>query len=154
MKKLSTITAYSFSTLIIFICIAFMPSNVIAQKTFNETLDIHLKAIKNADLKSFEPTVSDSLIHISPMGEKNQSKPQFIKLHQNWFKKTNWHWEGKILEQQSNDSLGYAVIDYSYIEKDTAGNILFKIKCYLTLIFKKSDKGWQLVHDQNTIIPG
>ncbi|MBS4065029.1 MAG: nuclear transport factor 2 family protein [Chitinophagaceae bacterium] len=121
-------------------------------KTFNETLDIHLDAIRNADIGSFEPTVSDSLLHISPMGEKNQSKAQFIKLHQNWFKRTNWEWEGIILEKHNNSSLGYALIEYSYLEKDTAGNISFKTKCYLTLIFKKTDSGWQLVYDQNTII--
>jgi ketosteroid isomerase-like protein len=139
--------------LVFFICIAFVSNRMNAQKTFSETLDIHLNAIRNADFVSFEPTVSDSLIHISPAGEKNQSKAQFIKLHQDWFKRTNWEWQGKILKKHSNSSLGYALIDYSYIEKDTAGNISFKIRCYLTLIFKKSPNGWQLVYDQNTIIP-
>jgi len=133
-------------------CIAFIPYKTNARKTFSETLDIHLNAIRNSDLNAFEPTVSDSIICISPTGEKIQSKTQFIKLHQDWFKRTNWQWEGIILEKHSNDSLGYALIDYSYIEKDAAGNISFKTKCYLTLIFKKSDKGWQLVYDQNTII--
>lgn len=136
-----------------FICIGFLTNTVNAQKTFNETLDIHLNAIRNANLKEFEPTVSDSITHISPMGEKNRSKEKFIKLHEEWFKRTNWLWEGKIVERKSNNSLGYALIDYSFVQKDTAGNISFKIKCYLTLIFKKTDKGWQLVYDQNTIIP-
>ena len=153
MKSISAIAICSLRILTIFICVAFVSSRTNAQKTFNETLDIHLNAILNADLNKFEPTVSDSIIHISPTGEKNQSKPQFIKLHQDWFKKTNWKWEGTILEKHSTSSLGYALIDYSYIEKDRAGNMLFKIKCYLTLIFKRSDKGWQLVYDQNTIIP-
>jgi ketosteroid isomerase-like protein len=134
------------------ICIAFVSNRANAQKTFNETLDIHLNAIRNADINEFEPTVSDSVICISPMGEKSQSKVQFIKLHQDWFERTNWQWEGIILEKHSNSSLGYALIEYSYIEKDTAGNISFKTNCYLTLIFKKTDIGWQLVYDQNTII--
>lgn len=139
--------------LTLFICIAFLSNRANAQKKFSETLAIHLNAIKNADLVRFEPTVSDSIIHISPMGEKNQSKAQFIKLHQDWFKRTNWEWEGIVLQKHNNNSLGYALIDYSYIEKDAAGNISFKIKCYLTLIFKNSYNGWQLVYDQNTIIP-
>ena len=135
------------------ICIALTSTRTLAQKTFSETLDIHLNAIKNSDLKAFEPTVSDSIIHISPMGEKNQSKAQFLKLHLEWFKRTNWEWKGIILEKHSTGSFGYALIDYTYIEKDTAGNISFKIKCYLTLIFKKSGNNWKLVYDQNTIIP-
>lgn len=124
-----------------------------AQKTFDETLDVHLNAIRNSDLKAFEPTVSDKLVHISPMGDMNQSKPKFIKLHEDWFKKTNWQWDGTIVEKKSNGSMGYALIYYSYSEKDQAGNALFKIKCYLTLIFSKTDKGWQLVYDQNTMVP-
>jgi ketosteroid isomerase-like protein len=139
--------------LTLFICIAFVSNRTNAQKKFSETLAIHLNAIRNADLVSFESTVSDSLIHISPMGEMNQSKAQFIKLHQDWFKRTNWEWEGKILKKHNNNSLGYALIEYSYLEKDAAGKISFKIKSYLTLIFKNSYHGWQLVYDQNTIIP-
>jgi ketosteroid isomerase-like protein len=141
------------SILTVFICVAFVPNRANAQKKFNETLDIHLNAIRNADLVSFEPTVSDSIIHISPMGEKNKSKAQFIQLHQDWFKRTNWEWKGIVLEKHNNNSLGYALIEYSYIEKDAAGRTTFKTKCYLTLIFKNSHKGWQLVYDQNTIIP-
>lgn len=137
----------------LFIFFGFQSNKINAQKTFNETLNVHLNAIKNSNLIELEPTVSDSLIHISPMGELNQSKAKFMKVHQDWFKRTNWEWDGKILEKNSNESLGYALISYSYIEKDTSGNTLFKIKCYLTLIFKRSEKGWQLVYDQNTIFP-
>lgn len=140
-------------TLKVFICI-FLVSNIAnAQKTFNETLDIHLNAIRNSNLKLLEPTVSDSIIHISPMGDKNQSKVKFMKVHEDWFKRTNWEWSGIVLTKKSTESLGYALIEYSYLEKDNGGKVLFKIKSYLTLIFNKSDKGWQLVYDQNTIIP-
>jgi ketosteroid isomerase-like protein len=139
--------------LTVVICIAFVSNRANAQKKFSETLDVHLNAIRNADLVSFEPTVSDSIIHITPTGEKNKSKAQFMKVHQDWFKRTNWEWKGIVLEKHSNNSLGYALIEYSYIEKDAAGNTSFKIKCYLTLIFKNSYKGWQLVYDQNTITP-
>jgi hypothetical protein len=139
--------------LTLFICITFLSSRMNAQQKFGEVLAIHLKAIKNADLSSFEPTVSDSLIHISPMGEMNRSKAKFIKLHEDWFKRKNWEWEGKVLAKHNDNSLGYALIDYSYIEKDADGNITFKIRCYLTLIFRNSYHGWRLVYDQNTIIP-
>jgi ketosteroid isomerase-like protein len=139
--------------LAIVMCMGFLLNKMHAQKTFDETLVIHLNAIMNSDLKTLEPTVSDSIIHISPMGEKNQSKAKFMKVHEDWFARTNWQWKGVILTKKSNSSLGYALIEYAYSEKDTTGNILFTIKAYLILIFKKSGKGWQLVHDQNTAIP-
>ncbi|HEX6182142.1 MAG TPA: hypothetical protein VFZ47_12905, partial [Chitinophagaceae bacterium] len=66
----------------------------------------------------------------------------------------NWKWEGKIVEKHSTGSIGYALIEYLYIEKNEAGNISFKVKCFLTLIFKNSGNSWKLVYDQNTIIPG
>lgn len=140
--------------ILVLLCVTLLSTAANAQKTFAETLDVHLNAIRRADLAAFEPTVSESVIHITPAGEQYQSKPKFIKLHEDWFKKTNWQWEGTVLEKHSDKSLGYALIDYSFIQKDETGKTLFKIKCYLTLIFKQSDKGWQLVYDQNTIIPG
>jgi ketosteroid isomerase-like protein len=137
-----------------FVCVSLVSTAANAQKTFAETLDVHLNAIRRADLAAFEPTVAESVIHITPAGEQYQSKQKFIKLHEEWFKKTNWEWEGKVVEKQSDKTMGYALIDYSFIQKDETGKILFKIKCYLTLIFKQSGKGWQLVYDQNTIITG
>ncbi len=140
--------------LAILCCVWLLTEPANAQKTFNETLEIHLNAIRNASLADFEPTVSDSIIHITPMGEKHQSKPEFMKVHEDWFKRNNWEWEGEILTTNSSDSLGYALIRYTYLEKNPDGSTLFKIECYLTLIFRNAEKGWQLVYDQNTIIPG
>lgn len=153
MKKKSSSATCLLSVIALFICVAFATTEANAQKTFDETLDIHLNAIKNSDLKAFEPTVSEKIIHISPMGEKNQSKPKFVTLHEEWFKRTNWQWDGVIVEKHSDNSIGYALIDYSFVQKDAAGNTQFKIKCYLMLIFQKFPNGWQLVYDQNTIIP-
>ena len=150
---MTTITRNSLKVVVLLFFVNLGIKDVIAQKTFNEMLDIHLNAIRNADYEKFAPTVSDSLIHISPTGEINQSKLQFLKLHQDWFKRSNWQWEGSVLEKHNDDSFGYALINYSYLEKNADGSTLFKIRCYLTLIFKKTAKGWQLVYDQNTIIP-
>jgi hypothetical protein len=150
MKKYTTTIRLAFALVC---CICLLSEPLQAQKTFDETLDIHLNAIRNASLADFEPTVSDSILHITPMGDKHQSKPDFIKVHEDWFKRNNWEWEGTIVMKNSTDSLGYALIRYTYLEKDPGGKTLFHIQCYLTLIFSHSEKGWQLVYDQNTIIP-
>lgn len=121
-----------------------------AQKTFAETLKVHIDAIRQSDLKTLEPTVADSIVHISPTGELNKSKAKFMKVHEDWFKTTNWEWEGKVIESTSNASLGNALIRYTYIQKDNAGKVVFQISSYLILIFKKIKGSWQLIHDQNT----
>lgn len=126
----------------------------IAQQSFEQVLATHLDAIKNADLVKFEPTVADSVTHITPMGEMNKSKQKFMLVHEQWFGRTNWEWEGAIVEKYSTPAMGYALIKYTYTEKNAEGKVSFKIKSYLTLIFSKTGKGWQLVYDQNTMIPG
>jgi ketosteroid isomerase-like protein len=122
-------------------------------KSFDSTLAIHLNAIQSSNLAALEPTVADSVILISPTGERMTSKESFMKLHENWFKQKYWQWEGIFLRTESTDSLGYALMQYVYTQKDSVGNIKFQNKNYLVLIFKNSPKGWQLVHDQNTNIP-
>jgi ketosteroid isomerase-like protein len=143
---------YTFRIRLVVMCVVLVGLKANAQ-TFDQTLHVHLKALRTGDIVAFEPTVANDIIHISPMGEKNTSREQFMKLHQEWFKRTNWEWEGVIVKKHNNRSLGYALIELTYKENDANGDINFSIKCYLTLIFKKSVKGWQLVYDQNTVIP-
>src|SRR5688572_29332655 len=87
---------------------------------------------------------------IGPDGQKFDTKKVFMEFHKNWFAKSNWEWEGNILATERSDSLGYALIQYQFVQKDTSGNMLFQDHEYLVLIFKNSADGWQLVHDQNT----
>ncbi len=138
------------TSLFIFVIMIVGTIPVSAQKTFKETLKIHLDAIRHADLKSFEPTVGDSIVHITPIGELNKSKVKFMKVHEDWFKTRNWEWQGDVVESTSNETLGNALIKYTYIQKDTAGKVTFQIQAYLVLIFQKINGNWQLIHDQNT----
>ena len=121
-------------------------------QTFENTLSVHLNAIKSSNLTDLIPTVSENVAMISPDGNKMDSKEVFVKFHENWFKQKNWEWEGDIVRTESSDSLGYALIKYRFIQKDSVGNIQFQDNEYLVLIFKNSAEGWQLVHDQNTRI--
>jgi ketosteroid isomerase-like protein len=125
----------------------------VVTQSFDSTLAIHLKAIQNSDLAALEPTVADSVILISPAGQKMHSKKSFMALHENWFKQKYWQWEGTFVRTESTDSLGYALIQYTYTQKDSVGNISFQNNNYLVLIFRNLQNGWQLVHDQNTYIP-
>jgi hypothetical protein len=120
--------------------------------TFENTLAVHLNAIKTANLTELEPTVGERVAMISPTGNKMDSKEVFMKFHKSWFSKKDWEWEGDIVRTEKSDSLGYALIKYKFSKKDSVGNTLFQDNEYLVLIFKNSAQGWQLVHDQNTQI--
>jgi hypothetical protein len=120
--------------------------------SFRETLDRHLTAIQTSNAEQLSPTIAESVSMISPNGDKFDSKKVFMDFHKGWFTLKNWKWEGKILKTESSDSLGYALIEYDYTQNDSLGNVQFKDKEYLVLIFKNSNEGWQLVHDQNTKI--
>lgn len=121
--------------------------------TFDSTLAVHLEAIRSSDLERLAPTVSDSVTLISPRGDKMVSKEAFMALHRNWFKQTNWKWTPQVLKSEAVDSMGYALVQYRYTEQDSTGSIQTDNTNYLVLIFKNSEAGWQLVHDQNTRIP-
>lgn len=118
--------------------------------TFLNTLNTHLNAIQTSNLTELAPTIADNVSMIAPDGKKFDTKKVFMEFHENWFAQTNWEWEGDILRTESSDSLGYALIQYHFTQKDSVGNILFRDHEYLILIFKNSTDGWQLVHDQNT----
>ena len=121
-------------------------------QSFDSAVSIHLRAIATANLEALDPTIGDSVTMISPLGDRTTTKTQFMELHKYWFSQTNWTWRPTILEKTHSDSLGYTLLKYRYTEKDSAGNIRSD-DSYLVLIFKNSNAGWKLIHDQNTKIP-
>lgn len=120
--------------------------------SFRSTLDIHLEAIQNRDLEKLRPTVADDVTMISPDGDKVDSKKVFMNFHETWFQQADWEWEGTIVKSEYTDAMGYGLIQYTFTQKDSIGNIIFEDLEYLVLVFRNSDAGWQLVHNQNTRI--
>ncbi|WP_461533112.1 YybH family protein [Sinomicrobium sp.] len=119
---------------------------------FKKGLQHHLNALKNKDITQFEPTVGDSVVCILPNGDTLITKSKFMDFHKKWFSDKNWEFNYTILKTNSVGDFGYAWLQYQYVEKDDAGQVLETDNNYLTLLFQKSKNGWQLVHDQNTII--
>lgn len=122
-------------------------------ESFLSTLDIHLEAIVEGNLELLDPTVSDHVIMIGPDGTKYDGKEAFMQLHKNWFALNHWKWNGEILKTEYTDSLGFGLIKYHYVENDSVGNNVLESNAYLILIFKQVQAGWQLIHDQNTLVP-
>ena len=123
-----------------------------SKESFHTTVNKHLHAITTRNLETLEPTIAENVSMIGPDGTKLDTKTVFMDFHKNWFALDNWEWKGKVLTTESSDSLGYALVQYQFIQKDTTGNTLLQDNEYLVLIFKNSPNGWLLVHDQNTAI--
>jgi ketosteroid isomerase-like protein len=128
------------------------PASPDQHPSFEQTLQVHLDAIQHANLTALAPTVADSVLVILPNGARVDSKQAFMQFHEDWFKSKNWQWVPQILQKETADSLGYALIKYKYEEKDSTGAVQYQSNAYLVLLFKNSPQGWQLVHDQNTKI--
>lgn len=118
--------------------------------TFEATLQKHITAIKQRDLPTLLSTVDDSLTLILPNGSLLTSKKQYKDLHIEWFADKNWSIEFEMINKVETPALSYALVKYTYIEIDTEKNITSKRQTYLNLVFKKKDKAWMLIHDQNT----
>jgi ketosteroid isomerase-like protein len=118
--------------------------------TFEATLQKHLTAIKQRDLPTLLSTVDDSLTLILPNGSLLTSKKQYEDLHIEWFADKNWSIEFETVNKVETPALSYALIKYTHTEIDTEKNIASKRQTYLNLVFKKKDKAWMLIHDQNT----
>jgi hypothetical protein len=118
--------------------------------SFQSALDAHLKAIAERNIEKFEPTVAENVSTIDPNGLKTDGKKEFLDFHKNWFAQSNWERKDNILTTSVTDSIGYTLIQYQYIQKDTSGNILFQFYAYQILIFENFQAGWQLIYDQNT----
>jgi ketosteroid isomerase-like protein len=120
--------------------------------TFLDALNEHLNAIQQRNIKALEPTVAENVTVIDPNGARSDGKKEFLHFHTNWFAQSNWQRNDTILTTSVSDSIGHTLIQYQYIQNDTAGNIEFQLHAYQILIFKNSDAGWQLIFDQNTAI--
>lgn len=120
--------------------------------TFQDALTAHLQAVQQRNIKALEPTVAENVTVIDPNGTRSDGKKEFMHFHTNWFAQTNWQRNDTILTTSVSDSIGYTLIQYQYIQKDTSGNLEFQLHAYQILIFENSSAGWQLIFDQNTAI--
>lgn len=131
-------------------CIATACAN--NEKDFQETLKTHLTAVETRDLGALMPTIADSVTVILPNGSTLYTSSEFKKLHEEWFKETNWKWTPSVIKTNVSPSVCFAHVIYQYDESDSTGAISSSRKTHLLLIFKKIYGRWLLVHDQNTRI--
>lgn len=113
--------------------------------SFRETLQRHLEAIQNRDLRALADTVAESvLVLITAEGRLLRSAQQFLDAHRAWFALENWKLFVTPVEITEGPDMGYAVVHLLYCENE------LRQQSHLTLVFARRDDRWQMVLDQNT----
>jgi|SRR5581483_2146091 len=118
--------------------------------TFRETLDKHLRAIRERDLQALAETLPDNeLILIMSDGKLVRSTREFLDAHRGWFAMPAWTLDARPIEVYEAADLGVAVLHLDYRE-DPPGKPPVRQESVLTLIFRRDGARWVMVQDQNT----
>jgi ketosteroid isomerase-like protein len=120
--------------------------------TFRETLDEHLRAIRDRDLSALAQTLPDDrLVLIMSDGRLVRSPQEFLDLHAGWFRSTTWTLDAEPVELTETPDLAVAVLHLDYRDRPSGAAPVHETS-YLTLVFARRGDTWVMVHDQNTPI--
>jgi len=116
---------------------------------FEETLAIHLRALQERDLPTLRTTLppTGDLTMILPSGQIHYTVAAFIAFHEQWFAQTDWTLTLESQRITSTPELGLAALIYHYQDSKA------KLRIALSLVFRCQEGTWQLIHDQNTLLP-
>jgi hypothetical protein len=122
--------------------------------TFRETLEKHLRAIRERDLRSLVETLPDeTLTLIMSDGRLVRTVREFVDLHRDWFGQATWSLETEVVAWEETAQMGHATIHLDYRDESPGGGRTHQAS-YLTLIFALRDGKWEMTLDQNTPIKG
>lgn len=116
--------------------------------TFRQTLERHLRAIRERDLQGLADTVADKeLVLIMSDGRLQRSTEAFLEAHRGWFAMSNWTLDAELVEAFESADLGVATLRLDYREPPST-----RQESYLTLVFQRRGEKWLMILDQNTPI--
>lgn len=119
---------------------------------FRETLDRHLRAIRQRDLEALIDTVArDELTLITSDGRLVREPNEFSAMHREWFTGTTWTLDAKIESLAESPGMGLALLRLDYRD-DAPGRPPVRESSWLSLVFALRDGRWVMIHDQNTPI--
>jgi ketosteroid isomerase-like protein len=124
----------------------------ITDKDLAATLDAHVKAVQSRDLPALEKTITtgEALDLILPNGKRMTTRKEYVDLHREWFKETNWTWKLEPLAVTTGGDMAIITARTHYEEREDGKTSA--TENYLSLAFRKEAGVWRLVHDQNTRI--
>src|SRR5690349_16812723 len=104
---------------------------------FDKKLQQHLDSITSRDLDLFKAhlTKTDTLYTIVQNGHAFKTPQELIALHEDWFKDTNWVWEGSVVHKVVGTDMAMALIKYDYRAKTDDK----PFSTWLTYVFQLED---------------
>jgi hypothetical protein len=120
--------------------------------TFRDTLDRHVRAIRERDLPGLIETLpAGELTLITSDGRLVRNAAEFVEMHRGWFAETTWSLDAEVVSLVESPEIGVAVLRLDY--RDAApGRAPLREESYLSLVFALRDGRWVMVQDQNTPI--
>ncbi len=120
---------------------------------FTQTLQNHLDAVSNKDLKSLQSTLSPdgAMILILPGSETTTTVTEFMDYHKEWFAVPDWTFETEILYTDIGDHFGMAITEIVYREPNRDGVPYFN-RMTVSYDLKKIDGNWYIVKDHASSI--
>ncbi|CAM2064923.1 Nuclear transport factor 2 family protein [Sulfidibacter corallicola] len=122
--------------------------------SFDKALEKHLAAVRDKNFDNLVATLPDKgeLILILPSGQKSDTAEAYKTMHKSWFAQSGWTMKHEVLKKHRSQGMGYALVKSDYHEADRGGKP-YHNQLFVSLIFRRTEKGWVLVFDQCTKIP-
>jgi nitroreductase/ketosteroid isomerase-like protein len=121
--------------------------------SLQETFEIYVRAIHNADLESLFTTVTDEekFFFLTSTGRLIDTRQGYYRFHEDWFKEKDWEMPVDSVEVHEGKDFGYTTAIFHYKSKLPQGGS-YNLDSYFTLIFQKEDGMWKVAADVCTPI--
>lgn len=112
------------------------------------TMQKHLDAISNRDLKTLQSTLSPegNMQLILPGTEIIEKTDGFMDYHREWFKATNWTMDSKVLNSEVGETLAMIIVESIYKEPERDGKPYFN-RMHISYNLKKINDKWYIIKD-------
>lgn len=119
-----------------------------SEQAFVQTLEKHLNAVSNKDLKALKSTMhpEGKMQLMLPGSEIINSVDSFISFHENWFQDTTWTFETKILNTEIGGYIGLAITEIIYREPERNGEPYFN-RMIVSYGLERLEDKWYIISD-------
>lgn len=123
------------------------------KEAFLKTMQNHLDAVSNKDLKSLESTLSPTgkMQLILPKAEVKHSVSDFMEYHREWFKDTTWSFKTKITDTTIGETMGIAIVEIVYSEPERDGKPYYH-RMTVSYALEMQEDIWYVVKDHASSI--
>jgi len=127
---------------------AVTPNPALNKEMLLATMNAHMKAISNRDLKALKSTLSPNgnMQLILPGMEIIETVDGFTEYHREWFESEDWTVEYDILNSEVGETMGMVVMAFTYREPERDGAPYFN-RMVISYDLRKIDGKWYVIKD-------